>query len=103
VSLLSNITAIQGYPSWQLHVASYRPTTPTECLSNAGRSIALNIAFLGFLLCLWICLVWTMRVKNATENLLDHQLVLVSSASVDVNPHSTTELAINKIMLSLDR
>jgi len=75
---------------WWLCVACYCPTNNTEYPSNkrlsVGPPVAVNIDFFGYLQFLCINYVWIIFAQYATENLSGQQLVLVSWASVDIQP-----------------
>jgi len=78
---------------WQLYVACYYPTTPTDYPSttrgvSVGPSVAVNIEFCGYLRFLSISFVWIVWVQYATDKVSCQQLVLASWASVDISTHS---------------
>jgi hypothetical protein len=68
---------------WQLCVACYYPTTPTDYASTTtGRSVgppvAVNIESYGYLRFLSISIVWIMWVQYATDSLSGQQLEFAS-------------------------
>jgi hypothetical protein len=78
---------------WQLYVACYYPTTPTDYPSttrgmSGGPSVAVNIEFDGYLRFLSISFVWIIWVQYATDNLSGQQLNFTSQASVHISTHS---------------
>jgi hypothetical protein len=78
---------------WQLCVACYYPTTPTDYPSttkdrSVGPPAAVNIDIRGYLRFLSITFVWIIRVQYATDNLSGQERVFASWASVDISTHS---------------
>jgi hypothetical protein len=78
---------------WQLCVACYYSTTPTDYASTTrGRSvgppIAVNIDICGYLWFFNITFVWIIWVQYATDNLSGQERVFTSYASVDISTHS---------------
>ena len=68
---------------WQLYVACYYPTTPTDYPSttrsmSVGPPVAVNIEFCGYLRFLSISFVWIIWVQYATDNLSGQQLEFTS-------------------------
>jgi len=64
---------------WQLYVACYYATTPTDYPSttrgtSVGTPVAENINFCGYLQFLSISFVWIVWVQYATDNLFGQQL-----------------------------
>jgi len=68
---------------WQLYVACYHPTTPTDYPSttrgmSVGPPVAVNIDFCGYIWFLSISFVWIIWVQYATDNLSDQQLEFIA-------------------------
>ena len=81
---------------WQLYVASYYPTTPTDYPSttrgmSVGPSVAVNIEFCGYLQFFSISFVWIMWVQYTIDNRSGQQLEFASQASVDMSTHSEVQ------------
>jgi hypothetical protein len=75
---------------WQLYVACYYPTTPTDYPSttrggSTGPPVAININFCGYLWFLSISFVWTIWVQYATDNLSGQHVEIASKASVNIS------------------
>jgi hypothetical protein len=78
---------------WQLYVACYYPTTPTDYPNTTTGtsvcpSVAVNIEFCGYLWFFSITSVWIIWVQYATDNLSGQKRVFASWASVDISTHS---------------
>jgi len=68
---------------WQLFVACYYPTTPTDYPSitrgmSMGHPVAVNIDICGYLWILSITFDWIIWVQYATDNLSGQERVFVS-------------------------
>ena len=68
---------------WQLYVACYYPTTPTDYPNtttgmSVGPSVAANVKFCGYLRFLSISFVWIIWVQYITDNLSGQQLEFAS-------------------------
>jgi len=78
---------------WQLYVACYFTTTPTDYRSTTrgmsmGPPVAVNIELCEYLRFLSISFVWIIWVQYTTDNLSGQQLEFASQASVDISAHS---------------
>jgi hypothetical protein len=78
---------------WQLCVACYYPTTPTDYpCTTTGRSVGLPVAVnmdnCGYIWFLSITFVWIIWVQYATDNLSGQERVFASQANVHISTQS---------------